>query len=186
MAILQGGLAALLLLIALSSRPVSSRFVVEKNNIKVLYPEHIRGKHDGAIANFGVPNYGGTMRGVVIYPSKGATGCDAFDGPPFKSQSGRPVILLLDRGDCYFATKTWNAQQAGAAAVLVADNIDEPLITMDNPEESMSSQSFVEKNHHPIRPHQPHIRRESQTSLIQILRRSLREARLARVPPPPR
>ncbi|KAJ6390949.1 hypothetical protein OIU77_025038 [Salix suchowensis] len=36
--------------------------------------------------------------------------------------------------ECYFAFKAWNAQQAGAAAVLVADNIDEPLLTMDFPE----------------------------------------------------
>ncbi|KAJ6340982.1 hypothetical protein OIU78_009206 [Salix suchowensis] len=36
--------------------------------------------------------------------------------------------------ECYFALKAWNAQQAGAAAVLVADNIDEPLLTMDFPE----------------------------------------------------
>ena len=38
--------------------------------------------------------------------------------------------------DCYFAKKAWNAQKAGAAAILVADDKDEPLITMDNPEES--------------------------------------------------
>lgn len=40
--------------------------------------------------------------------------------------------------------KAWNAQQAGAAAVLVADNTDEPLLTMDNPEESQAS-DYVDK-----------------------------------------
>ncbi|KAJ6805304.1 vacuolar-sorting receptor 6-like [Iris pallida] len=123
---------------------VDSRFVVEKSSIRVLSPEHIRARHDGAIANFGVPDYGGTMTGVVVYPDKATTGCSGFDGPPFKSKSGRPVVLLLDRGDCYFALKAWNGQKAGAAAVLVADSIDEPLITMDTPEESRD-EGYIEK-----------------------------------------
>jgi len=41
--------------------------------------------------------------------------------------------------------KVWNGQQAGAAAVLVADSVDEPLITMDSPEESTDSDGYVEK-----------------------------------------
>lgn len=123
---------------------VLCRFVIEKSSIRVLAPEHIRAKHDGAIANFGVPDYGGTMVGVVLYPEKGTDGCNPFVGSPFKSKSKRPVVLLLDRGDCYFALKAWNAQNAGAAAVLVADSIDEPLITMDTPEENRD-EGYVEK-----------------------------------------
>ncbi|RWW56528.1 hypothetical protein BHE74_00036748 [Ensete ventricosum] len=124
---------------------VSGRFVVEKNSVRVIRPEHIRGRHDAAIANFGVPHYGGTMVGVVKFPDKNSTtACNAFNGTPFKSRSRRPVFLLVDRGDCYFALKAWNAQQAGAAAVLVADNTDEPLLTMDNPEESQDLK-YVDK-----------------------------------------
>ena len=40
-------------------------------------------------------------------------------------------VFLVANVECYFAFKAWNAQQAGAGAVLVADNIDEPLLTMD-------------------------------------------------------
>jgi hypothetical protein len=76
---------------------VRGRFVVEKSSVRVLAPKHIRGHHDAAIGNFGVPDYGGTLTGVVIYPDKKATGCDDFD-TKFKSKSRRPVILLLDRG----------------------------------------------------------------------------------------
>ncbi|THU61594.1 hypothetical protein C4D60_Mb07t24970 [Musa balbisiana] len=124
---------------------VFGRFVVEKNSVRVIRPEHIRGRHDAAIANFGVPHYGGTMVGVVKFPDKNnTTACNAFNGTPFKSRSRRPVILLVDRGDCYFALKAWNAQQAGAAGVLVADNTDEPLLTMDNPEESQDLE-YVDK-----------------------------------------
>ena len=46
---------------------------------------------------------------------------------------------------CYFAKKVWNGQQAGAAAVLVADNYEEPLITMDSPEESTDSDGYIDK-----------------------------------------
>ncbi|KAF3327806.1 vacuolar-sorting receptor 6-like protein [Carex littledalei] len=125
---------------------VYGRFIVEKSSVRVVSPRHIRGHHDAALANFGVPNYGGTLVGVVIYPDKKSNGCEKFD-TTFKSTSRRPVILLLDRGECYFALKAWNAQNAGAAAVLIADNIDEPLLTMDTPEEfySDSTIDYVQK-----------------------------------------
>ncbi|XP_037454258.1 vacuolar-sorting receptor 7-like [Triticum dicoccoides] len=73
------------------------RFVVEKSSVRVLAPEHFRGHHDAAIGNFGVPDYGGTLTGAVLQPDKKATGYAEFPAR-FKSKSGRPVVLLLDRG----------------------------------------------------------------------------------------
>lgn len=134
------------LLLSSTSIFIDARFVVEKSSIRILDPSHIRSKHDAAIGNFGVPDYGGSMVGTVVYPDTGATGCSPFEGDkPFRSKSSRPNILLLDRGGCYFALKVWNGQQAGAAAVLVADSIDEPLITMDSPEESSDADGYLEK-----------------------------------------
>lgn len=125
---------------------VDGHFVVETESVKVLSPMSMRAKHDGAIGNFGVPNYGGYIVGSVVYPDKGSFGCEPFDGDkPFHSPFPRPTVLLLDRGGCYFALKVWNAQQAGAAAVLVADNMEEPLITMDSPEESNDADGYIEK-----------------------------------------
>ena len=98
MASLQRWLATFLILSAAAISSVACRFIVEKSSIRVLSPEHIRGHHDAAIANFGVPEYGGTMNGVVMYPDKGTTGCDPFTNGAFKSKTKRPVILLLDRG----------------------------------------------------------------------------------------
>ncbi|XP_030550062.2 vacuolar-sorting receptor 6 [Rhodamnia argentea] len=141
-------LRALLLLFALAACSVCrGHFIVEKSSIKVVSPPALRSKRDGAIGNFGVPKYGGTLVGSVAYPGKGVSdGCEAFDGDkPFKFEPLRPTILLLDRGGCYFAKKVWNGQQAGAAAVLVADNIDEPLITMDSPMESTDADGYIEK-----------------------------------------
>ncbi|KAK9131621.1 hypothetical protein Scep_011149 [Stephania cephalantha] len=133
--------------VLLVTSSVSGRFVVEKSSITVISPSDLQSKHDSAIGNFGVPDYGGTMVGAVVYPDKSsASGCRAFSGDrPFKSRSSRPIFLLLDRGECYFALKVWNGQQAGVAAVLVADSIDEPLITMDSPEENSDKEGFVNK-----------------------------------------
>ncbi|KAK8616302.1 hypothetical protein V6N13_017856 [Hibiscus sabdariffa] len=124
-----------------------ARFVVEKNSLRVTSPEKIAGTHDSAIGNFGVPQYGGTLAGVLVYPKENRKGCKNFHdfGVSFKSKPGAlPTFLLVDRGDCFFALKVWNIQQAGASAVLVADDISEPLITMNTPEEDSSSAKYIE------------------------------------------
>lgn len=46
--------------------------------------------------------------------------------------------------DCYFTAKAWNAQKAGAAAILVADDRVEPLITMDTPEEDSAKADYLQ------------------------------------------
>ncbi|KAM0854372.1 hypothetical protein ACQ4PT_050469 [Festuca glaucescens] len=115
------------------------RFVVEKNSLKVTAPDALKGTYECAIGNFGVPQYGGTMVGVVAYPKANRKACKSFDGfdISYKAKPGSfPTFLLVDRGDCFFTKKAWNAQNAGVAAILVADDKDEPLITMDTPEES--------------------------------------------------
>ncbi|XP_057429809.1 vacuolar-sorting receptor 6-like [Lotus japonicus] len=133
-----------LLFFLLSS--VHGRFVVEKNSITVLSPHKLRAKRDGAIGNFGLPNYGGYIIGSLVYPDKDSHGCHEFEGDkPFKFRSNRPTIVLIDRGECYFALKVWHAQLAGAAAVLVTDSIEESLITMDSPEESLDADGYIEK-----------------------------------------
>ncbi|OIT08594.1 PREDICTED: vacuolar-sorting receptor 3-like [Nicotiana attenuata] len=126
---------------------VVGRFVVEKNSLRVVSPDDIKGTYDSAIGNFGIPQYGGSLPGTVVYPKGNQKGCRNFDdsGISFKSKSGAmPTFVLVDRGDCFFALKVWNAQNAGAAAVLVADDVDERLITMDTPEADGSSAKYVE------------------------------------------
>ena len=89
----------IVLVTLVSENHVHGRFVVETESIKVLSPLNRRSKHDGAIGNFGVPDYGGYIVGSVVYPEKGSFGCDPFDGDkPFRSRSPRPTFVLLDRG----------------------------------------------------------------------------------------
>ncbi|MQL99971.1 hypothetical protein Taro_032700, partial [Colocasia esculenta] len=66
--------------------------------LRVRSQDHIRGCHGGAIANFGMPNYGASMVGVVLYPDSSVDGCQAFDRRFKSSDSSLPVILLLDHG----------------------------------------------------------------------------------------
>lgn len=80
---------------------VSGRFVVEKNSLTVTSPESIRGNHDSAIGNFGIPQYGGSMAGTIVYPKDNRKGCKEFDdsGLPFKAKPGAlPTFVLVDRG----------------------------------------------------------------------------------------
>jgi hypothetical protein len=137
---MRASLAILLFALAMAV-PAWGKFLVETSSLTVTSPDSLKGSYDSAIGNFGVPQYGGTLAGTVIYPSKGADGCIPFveSFKPSKN-GGRPVFLLLDRGGCYFALKAWNAQLAGAAAVLVADNKVETLITMDTPDEGKLSE----------------------------------------------
>ncbi|RWR98184.1 vacuolar-sorting receptor 1-like protein isoform X1 [Cinnamomum micranthum f. kanehirae] len=123
------------------------RFVVEKNSLHVASPEFLKGVYESVISNFGVPQYGGRMIGTVVYPKANQMACEIFSEVDisFKSKpGGMPTILLADRGDCIFSLKAWNAQKAGAAAILIADNCIEPLITMDTPEDENASAEYVQ------------------------------------------
>ncbi|CAH2074677.1 unnamed protein product [Thlaspi arvense] len=125
----------------------TGRFVVEKNNLRVTSPESIRGVYECALGNFGIPQYGGSMAGTVVYPKANQKACKNFDDfeISFKSRiSGLPIFVLVDRGDCYFTLKAWNAQRAGAATILVADNRPEPLITMDAPEDETADADYLQ------------------------------------------
>ncbi|WOK94409.1 vacuolar-sorting receptor 4-like [Canna indica] len=136
------GLLAAALLVPLAT----ARFVVEKNSLMVTSPPELRGRHDSAIANFGIPQYGGSMAGAVVYPRNNVMACDPFPGTrPFKTNPGAPpTFLLVQRGDCHFAKKVWNAQKAGASAVLVIDDKDEPLITMDLPSDDDEAAQYIQ------------------------------------------
>lgn len=77
-----------------------ARFVVEKNNLKITSPKSLRGIYECAIGNFGVPKYGGTMIGTVVFPKLNQNGCSKFDGTDALSSKpgGFPAFVLVDRG----------------------------------------------------------------------------------------
>ncbi|URD76874.1 vacuolar-sorting receptor [Musa troglodytarum] len=135
MASLREQLAVLAVLLAVAIRLAAGRFVVETESISIVSPTSLRGHHDASIANFGVPNYGHLDRRGGV-PGQGENGLQ-----PLRR---RPLPVQIRKTHCYFALKAYNGQQNGAAAVIVADTIDEPLLTMDAPEEDNNNE-YVEK-----------------------------------------
>ncbi|KAI3666815.1 hypothetical protein L6452_41852 [Arctium lappa] len=125
------------------------RFVVEKSSLKVISPEDIKDTYECALGNFGLPLYGGTLTGFILYPKTNQDACTNFTHDfSFKNNKTTlgtlPVFLLADRGGCFFTEKAWNAQNAGAAAILVADDRPEQLITMDLPHEGGARFDYVQ------------------------------------------
>jgi hypothetical protein len=69
-----------------------------EDSLRVTSPDSIKGTYDSAIGSFGIPQYGGSMAGSVVYPKDNQKGCKEFDesGISFKSKSGAfPTIFLL-------------------------------------------------------------------------------------------
>lgn len=78
-------------------------------------------RHSTAL--FGPLPYGGGTNGPLYYPSQPGTnfslGCTTLGG----DANIRNSIVLLDRGGCHFTEKVLNAQAAGAAGVVLKDNL---------------------------------------------------------------
>jgi len=88
------------------------------------------GVNEAQAAFFGPP-LRGHNQGRVIAPADGGgvsplDGCEAFPPTPSLVNS----IVLVDRGICTFTQKVLNAQNAGAAAVIIANNVAVGLPTM--------------------------------------------------------
>ena len=109
-------------------------FKVETAKLRVTSPSRISGTYDVAIANFGRTLYGASLSGRLAYPTDATQRLACGNGtrvdvPRANAREG--LILILDRGGCAFTEKVMNAQNAGADAVLIVDDVDEPLVTMD-------------------------------------------------------
>jgi subtilisin family serine protease len=88
----------------------------------------VLGTHSGTEAAFGPDLADGDVAGALVLglDSVGTfgDGCQAITSPV----SGK--IALIDRGTCTFKTKVYNAQQAGAIGVLIANNAPGFPLTM--------------------------------------------------------
>ncbi len=82
--------------------------------LRVNSPAGIAGAYDVGLAAFGPALTAGGVTGDVAYATP-TDGCAAVSGVTGK-------IALVDRGACTFVVKAKNAQDAGAIAVIVANN----------------------------------------------------------------
>jgi uncharacterized repeat protein (TIGR01451 family) len=85
-------------------------------------PPGIAGNYDAGTASFGPAATPGGITGNLLLANDGTNpvtdGCEAFPGGFFTGQ-----IAVIDRGTCTFKTKTLNAQNAGATAVIIVNNV---------------------------------------------------------------
>eukprot|EP00803_Ostreobium_quekettii_P006243 evm.model.scf_131.1 EVM.evm.TU.scf_131.1 scf_131:397-2706(-) len=148
-----GRALAFALAVALLSPVSESLFFTETGRLRIEFPTDTRVSFQVSLANYGAPIYGDSLTGVPVYvdteylespvecsPQPCVYGCSAFSeaSPPYSVPStGGPFIMLIDRGPpdtaglgapCTFVQKTWAAQQAGAAAVVVV-NYEDKLVT---------------------------------------------------------
>ncbi len=98
------------------------------NPITVHAPSPIAGVYYGPMAGFGESLVTtGPIGGTVFLVNDGigttSDGCEPFAVPP-------GAIPLADRGSCNFTVKVKNAQNAGAAIAIVANNIAGPPVAM--------------------------------------------------------
>ena len=112
--------------------------------LRVIAPGTIAGDYFAQAASFGpavtTPISGDVVAALDNADAAGPStldGCSAITNPA--AVNGR--IAIINRGTCEFSTKVYNAQQAGAIAVIVANNVatglpgmgpgvDAPLVTI--------------------------------------------------------
>lgn len=98
------------------------------SDVEITGPAAIAGRYPATEASFG-PNMArdGARTGPLVYPSGNPRGCSAFSGAAAAAING--AIALIDRGDCTFAAKVRNAQNAGARGVVIVNNAPgEPIV----------------------------------------------------------
>ncbi len=98
------------------------------SDVEITGPAAIAGRYPATEAGFG-PNMArdGARTGPLVYPSGNPRGCSPFSGAAAAALNG--AIALIDRGDCTFAAKVRNAQNAGARGVVVVNNAPgEPIV----------------------------------------------------------
>jgi hypothetical protein len=120
------------LLICLPSSSIANNVTPDNvsSRLQIQIPQTLfkEGGYDHREALFGNPPYGGSISQNLYYA--GNTLCDKDQVDPTSGYPARidnaawepPFILMVDRGDCSFVQKSRNAQHAGAAGLVIADN----------------------------------------------------------------
>jgi hypothetical protein len=111
------------------------------NSVTILPPSSAAGTYDASGATFGpAPTLEGTSGDVVLGDDGTGSpndGCEPLIGFP------AGAIALVDRGTCTFVAKATNAQNAGAVAMIVANNMPGPPITMGGDDPSITIPSVM-------------------------------------------
>lgn len=91
-------------------------------------PASVAGFYSAAPAGFGATLDATGVTGTIELADDGTANGSEACNPLVGFTSGH--IALIDRGNCEFGTKSLHAQNAGASAVIIANNQGDDLITM--------------------------------------------------------
>ena len=90
------------------------------------------GAIDAKPAFFGNPPWGHTIRAQLVYGSPGSRdGCKRIEPSRVRNwpvEGDMPVVAMLRRGGCPFKAKVRHAQEVGAKAAIIVDNMVEPFV----------------------------------------------------------
>lgn len=121
--------------------------------LRVISPASLQSKFSGGVpsrpALFGIPSYGVSITGRVVYATPGdRDGCMPINTSLVEEWPApeSSFIVMVRRGDCTFATKIRHAQDVGAKAVIVVDNVDEntlPYMADDGTGASITTPSLL-------------------------------------------
>ncbi len=102
---------------------------VAGDSLDVNAPENIVGDYIMVLASFG-GSLGSPVTGDVVEVDDGSGNPSLGCGTLINNGAINGNIALVDRGTCQFGTKCLNAQNAGAIAVIVCNNVSGNPITM--------------------------------------------------------
>ncbi|MDY7227080.1 myxosortase-dependent M36 family metallopeptidase [Hyalangium rubrum] len=91
-------------------------------SLKVLSPASIARAYSTNTAAFGPLSFEVTGQMVLVQDAGGGSLTDGCEVPFANAAAVSGKIAVIDRGTCGFAIKTKNAQDAGAAAVIIVNN----------------------------------------------------------------
>jgi hypothetical protein len=103
--------------------------IAQINTLTITSPASIAGTYSVSVASYGDLS-GNEVSGELVLANDGDTTDSNGDGTPGTETDGcesfandvTGKIAVVDRGECFFGTKSENAQAAGAIAVLVCNN----------------------------------------------------------------
>ena len=115
------------------SSGIMQMFLWSVPEIEVLAPATLANLYDVGLAQFG---------GIATLTARVVPATDDSDNPLegcddlINTEGLEGNIALINRGSCFFEQKVFNAEQAGAAAVIICNNVADPLvINMAEPED---------------------------------------------------
>ncbi len=112
--------------------PIMQMFLWDAPNNMTIFqvnsPVAVAGNYPFAVAQFGPSEF--SVTGDLVFVTDNSAlpseGCIALNNAAAITGN----IAMIDRGNCEFGTKVLNAENAGAIAAIVCNNVDGPLVGM--------------------------------------------------------